>query len=97
MYIHVINCKSWCSSKISKRRKAGSLHAYLEFSFKKLLGIHMKIITFDFLNLSLNQNLALNSFHSLFPKALILCPLISEYLLNYVYISLTFIVYMRVF
>lgn len=65
-------------------------------SFKKLLEIHLKIITFEFLNLSLNQNLALTSFHSLFPKALILCPLIMEYLLNYVYITLTFIVYMKV-
>lgn len=87
VYIHVINHKPWHINKISKRRKAESQHAYLEFPFKKFLEIQLKIIIFDFLNLSPNQHLALTSFYSPFLKAVISCPLISRYLLNYVYIS----------
>lgn len=87
MYIHIIHHKPWHNSKISKRRKAESQHAYLDFPFKKLLEIQLTIILFDFINLSPNQNLALTSFYSPFLKAVISCPLILGYLLNYVYIS----------
>lgn len=65
-------------------------------TFKKLFEIQLKIIIFYFFNLFVNQNLALPSFYSLSPEALISCPLILEYLLNYLYISLTRIVYMKV-
>lgn len=47
MYIHIINHKLWHNSKISKRRKAEKQHAYLEFPFKNLLEIQLKIIIFD--------------------------------------------------
>jgi hypothetical protein len=80
----------------TEEKQTESPHTYLGFSFKKFLEIHLKIITFDFSNLSVNQNLALLSFYSLFLKVLISCPLMQEYLLNHLYISLTFIVHMKV-
>lgn len=97
-YFTLIHGKPQCSSKISKRRKTERKSTLLSrLTFKKILEIHLPNHYFDFLNLSLHQNLALTSLRSLFPKALISRPLISEYLLNYVCnISLTFIVYVKV-
>lgn len=97
-YCILINCKPWYSSRILKkkkeRQKKVNMPTLISLSRNFLKYIRKSL----FLNslTSLNQNLALTSFHSLFPKALILCPLILEYLLNCVYISLTFIVYLKV-
>ena len=61
-YFILINCKLWHSAEYQREGKQNesqyTQYAYLNFCLKKLLAVHSKIVTFDFLNLSLNQNLA---------------------------------------